>query len=289
MTQPGSSPSSPVATRIREQVAHAREALSAIAPASAPAAESTDHRDFVRHYLRFLSVQAVGKFEQAIGKLAQGLDILGRRTSATQARLARTEQDVLTLAAGVGRVRELPLEVQALAERLARVEAQLTARGRDGADAEFIDAAARHLRGACLEIGGRECVALGPVSPDWMATLVGLGLATRCALVEALADVAAESADLVTALGVFEHVSPLVARHALEGCRRVLRPGGAIVLMLDATPAHSRPAFLERLDERVNEPSRLASLLHEAGFDRIIDRPLHAAWPAWRVLTARSV
>jgi hypothetical protein len=283
-------------------VTRARESLSAAPTTAAPVAESHDHRDFVRHYLRFLSVQAVGRFEQAIGRLARGLDILGKRTTAMQTRLARTEQDVLLVAAVLERVRETPLEIRTLAERLARVEAQLTASSRDGADAEFMNAAARQLRDVVTGIDAREGLALAPVSPDWMATLAGAGLSARCvhlararsqpashAPEACLADVAAGSVDIVAAVGAFETLSPADARTTLDACRRALRPGGALFVLLDTTPAHSRPAFLERLDERVNDPNRLAALVHEAGFDRLVERSLHSAWPSWRTLTARSV
>jgi hypothetical protein len=292
-THSGSSISADVRGQVRDQVARARHAVSITAAASEPAAAADNQRDFVRHYLRFLSVQAVGKFTDALGRLASGLDVLGRRTSDTQAKLARTEQDVLHLTAALERVRDLPQIVAALDARVAHAESRLGAPrlAPAGTAEDFINAAARHLREIVADVDGGRGIALAPVPDEWLAAMYRTGVEARPIALDALdasPDLPAGSADVITALCTFDAMSLSCAQQALESCRHLLRAGGALFVVIETMPAGGRPALLDGLHPRVNDPGRLATLAKEAGFDRVIERPLDAGrWPACRVVIAR--
>jgi hypothetical protein len=284
-----SSPANDVRTQVRDQVSHARQSLGTSTIASAATMSGDDHRDFVRHYLRFLSLQAVGKFTHALARLASGLDVLGRRTTETQSRLARTEQDVLHLAAALARVDALPAAVAALDARLAHVEADLALahHAPDATADEFIRAVTRHLRDMAGPAGRGSSIALGPTPAGWLSAVDDLGLETAECSLERLADHTSESVDAITALFTFDTMSLSEVRRALESSRRVLRPTGTLVIVFETRADHTRPVWLTELHPRVSEPGRFAALARECAFERLVEQPLGAAWPTFHIIVAQ--
>lgn len=279
--------------QVREQVTRARQTLAARSMRSNSEGAADDQGDFVRHYLRFLSMQAVGKFTETLNRLAGGLDMLSRRTSELQIRMTHDEQDMLRLVAALERVHDLPDAVAALEARIARAEAGLattreTTTAGGGTLPEFIAAAARQLRQttAVLPRSGR-AISLGTMLPGWSDAVKQAGFRVTESTDENLATLPIDCAGLLTALFTFDAMSVTDARRTLGRCRRVLHGGGVLFLIADVMPMDPRPDWLASHDPRLTTPSDLANLVRECGFDRVSHHPLDVAAPVCHVVIGR--
>jgi hypothetical protein len=279
--------------RVREQVTQARQTLAARTLQANRDGAADGQQDFVRQYLRFLSMQAVGKFTETLNRLAGGLDMLSRRASDMQIRIAHNEQDMLRLVAALERVHDLPDAVAALEARVARAEAGLaTTRERPAAgDATlpaFITAAGRQLRQitAMLPSGGH-AISLGTALPGWLDAVAQAGFRAAESTDEQLATLPLDGADLLTALFTFDAMPVTDARRTLGHCRRALHGGGALFLVTSVLPMDTRPAWLTSHDPRLTTPSDLANLLRESGFDRVSHHPLDVVAPVCHVVIGR--
>jgi hypothetical protein len=291
MTPPVTPPN--IAAQVREQVAQARHVASHAARngAAHDAGGHDDHRDYVRHYLKYLSTQAVGRFAAALGQLAGGLDSLGRRTADSSARLARTEQDVLLLTAAIEDTRALPAKFQALEARLARAEARLGPIDRamdngvpvspghvQGGDDRFIAAVGRHLPSApCAEAKGS--VILGPLPDGWASTFEVAGYRMERAAADG-------SAHLMTGLCTLDGLAYPQAAFLLRDAQRALGPRGTLLVVAQAMPADGRPAGLARMQPRIAGAADIARLAREIGFSDVRAEALDAGWPAFGVVIA---
>jgi hypothetical protein len=281
MTHSAPAPPPHVAAQVREQVARAKQIVNA-AQATQPIAAGDDQRDYVRHYLRFLSGQAVGRFSDALARLAAGLDTLGRRTATTQDKMSRTEQDVLHLASAL----------ESIERRLRAVEGGVAASSTPDVEASegaFVAAALEHLR-ATASITAPTAI-LVPAPAGWTAALgpktqrlavepVGMGYSDDVAV----GDVTPGSFSLLTAICTFDELSLGVARARLADCRRALAADGALFVVTGPAIVSGRPSFLARVQARVSGPASLIAIARDAGFEAADDRSLGDRWPGFRAI-----
>lgn len=280
------SPDRTTTERVRDEVRRARDILRQRAASEGAPALAAGSEDFVRRYLRVLSLQAVGQFSDAMSGLSDGLAAVVEQGSAQGERVAQLEQDLLALVHHLISEGTLGEGGPTLLER---VEALEQRQGADGPASVgtltlyaamsrvLADAAPGRPAGGGLEIGVADLT--------WLDAAATAGVPLRPLAMDALQTHPPASLDLVSAAFIFDALGAAEAAAAAARVHRVLRPDGVLVAVIETLAVCQVPRPVGH--RPVSAPGVLADILAAAGFSRVADAALPLPGAHARVLTAR--
>jgi hypothetical protein len=270
--------------KVREEVARAREILRARAERAGRGDPASD--EFLRRYLRILSLQAVGQFSEAMASTAEGVTALTASHAAHGERLVALEQDLLALVQDLGH-RDWPSgRLDELSARISRLEAGAGHRAGIAA-ADVYDRIAARLAAVIGDDGrgssGRE---IGCAPDPWYAAAARIAAVRLARTTTAeLASVPTGAVPVVSALFLFDASSEPEATRVAVDAHRALGVGGVLFAVVE--PLQPAVAIVRPHGQRpVAAPGILADILTAAGFRRVVDVPLDDGAVGPRVITA---
>ena len=271
--------------KVREEIARAREILRARAERTGPGGPVND--EFLRRYLRILSLQAVGQFSEAMASTAEGVTALTASHAAHGERLTALEQDLLALVQDLAHGGWPTGRLDELSARVSRLEADAGHTATYVAADDLYDRIAARLADVVRDRGqGVSGCEVGYAPGAWYAA------AERVARVrfartttEELASVPAGTVAVISGLFLFDAASEPEATRVVIDAHRVLGVGGVLFAVFD--PLQASAAIVRPRGHRpVAAPGVLADILGAAGFRGVVDAPLDQGAVGPRVIVA---